>query len=130
MLLSRQLKRGADLWLNVPRLGREASGTSGMTAAMNGAINGSTNDGWIPEFARHGVNSFVLPEADLNLPTYEQDAFDAENLYNLLETVVLPMYYERPDEWMQIMKASIRDVVPNFDSDRMALEYAQKMYSI
>lgn len=130
MLLSRQLKRGADLWLNVPRLGREASGTSGMTAAMNGAINGSTNDGWIPEFARHGVNSFVLPEADLYLPTYEQDAFDAENLYNLLETVVLPMYYERPHEWLQIMKTSIRDVTPNFDSDRMALEYAQKMYSI
>ncbi|ADB39558.1 alpha-glucan family phosphorylase [Spirosoma linguale] len=130
MQLSRQLKGGADLWLNTPRLTREASGTSGMTAAMNGAVNASTNDGWIPEFARNGINSFVLPEASITGPVHEQDAFDAENLYALLETVVLPLYYERPHDWAAIMKASIQDVTPYFDSDRMAAEYAETLYKI
>lgn len=130
MALSRQLKRGADLWLNLPRLTREASGTSGMTAAMNGAINASTNDGWMPEFARSGQNSFVLPEADWTRPAHEQDAFDAENLYQLLETVILPLYYDRPAEWMAILKASVREVQPTFDSDRMATEYMEKLYMI
>ncbi|MEM9141435.1 MAG: alpha-glucan family phosphorylase, partial [Bacteroidota bacterium] len=59
--LSRKLKAGSDIWLNTPRITREASGTSGMTAAMNGSINVTTNDGWIPEFAKNGKNSFVLP---------------------------------------------------------------------
>lgn len=130
MQLSRQLKQGADLWLNTPRLTREASGTSGMTAAMNGAINCSTNDGWIPEFARHGVNSFVLPEADLTWPAHEQDAFDANNLFTLLETVILPMYYERPDQWLQLIKTGLHDIVPYFDSDRMATEYYETLYSL
>lgn len=128
--LSRLLKQGADLWLNTPRLTREASGTSGMTAAMNGALNCSTNDGWVPEFARPGINSFVLPEADLTWPTHEQDAFDADNLFTLLETVILPMYYEQPDEWLSMIKASMQDVVPYFDSDRMAAEYVEKLYSL
>ncbi|MCY7355981.1 MAG: alpha-glucan family phosphorylase [Rudanella sp.] len=130
MHLSRLLKQGADLWLNTPRLTREASGTSGMTAAMNGAINCSTNDGWVPEFAQNGVNSFVLPEASLNWPAHEQDAFDADNLFTLLETVILPMYYEQPDQWLGMMKNSMRDVVPYFDSDRMAVEYYEKLYSL
>lgn len=128
--LSKLLKKGADLWLNTPRLTREASGTSGMTAAMNGAINCSTNDGWVPEFARNGVNSFVLPEADLSWPTHQQDEFDADNLFTLLETVILPMYYDQPDQWLRLIKASMHDVVPAFDSDRMALEYYEKLYSL
>ncbi|QDK77492.1 alpha-glucan family phosphorylase [Spirosoma sp. KCTC 42546] len=128
--LSRLLKQGADLWLNTPRLTREASGTSGMTAAMNGALNCSTNDGWIPEFARPGINSFILPEADLSWPTHEQDAFDADNLFTLLETVILPMYYEQSDKWIGMIKASMQDVVPYFDSDRMATEYYEQLYSL
>lgn len=128
MHLSKLLKHGADLWLNTPRLTREASGTSGMTAAMNGAINCSTNDGWMPEFAHNGINSFILPEADPAWPAHEQDAFDAENLFTLLETVILPMYYEKPDQWLRILKNSLHDVVPYFDSDRMAREYAEKLY--
>lgn len=128
--LSKHLKQGADVWLNTPRLTREASGTSGMTAAMNGAINCSTNDGWIPEFARNGVNSFVLPEADLNWPAHEQDAFDADNLYRLLETVILPMYYEQPEQWAQLIKNSLHDITPYFDSDRMAREYYETLYSL
>ncbi|WP_460960427.1 alpha-glucan family phosphorylase [Spirosoma litoris] len=130
LYLSKRLKQGADLWLNTPRLTREASGTSGMTAAMNGAINCSTNDGWIPEFARNRQNSFVLPEADLSWPVHEQDAFDADNLYTLLETVILPMYYEQPQEWARIMANSIQDVVPYFDSNRMASDYYEKLYSL
>ncbi|QIP15147.1 alpha-glucan family phosphorylase [Spirosoma aureum] len=130
LYLSKLLKQGADLWLNTPRLTREASGTSGMTAAMNGAINCSTNDGWMPEFARNGINSFVLPEADLNWPVHEQDAFDADNLYTLLESVIVPMYYEKPEQWTRIMKSSIHDVVPYFDSNRMATEYYEKLYSL
>jgi len=128
--LSKLLKQGADLWLNTPRLTREASGTSSMTAAMNGAINCSTNDGWIPEFARNGINSFVLPEADLSWPAHEQDAFDADNLFTLLETVILPMYYEQPDQWLGMIKASLQDITPGFDSDRMAAEYYEKLYSL
>ena len=128
--LSRLLKRGADLWLNTPRLTREASGTSGMTAAMNGAINCSTNDGWVPEFSRNGINSFVLPEADPAWPAHEQDAFDADNLFTLLETVILPMYYEQPDQWLSIQKNSLRDIIPYFDADRMATEYYQTLYAL
>jgi hypothetical protein len=73
LTLSGLLKTGADVWLNTPRRPREASGTSGMTAAMNGAVNLSISDGWIPEFAKHGENSFVLPVVDLSLNHDEQD---------------------------------------------------------
>ena len=71
--LSAALKKGSDVWLNNPRLYREASGTSGMTAAMNGSVNFSIPDGWIPEFAVHGENSFVIEPADRKIPVHEQD---------------------------------------------------------
>ncbi|HEV2354872.1 MAG TPA: alpha-glucan family phosphorylase, partial [Puia sp.] len=71
--LSRILKQGADIWLNVPRYTHEASGTSGMTAAMNGAVNVSIADGWVPEFAKDKVNSFIIPAADPSLPEHELD---------------------------------------------------------
>ena len=127
--LSRKLKLGADVWLNTPRRPREASGTSGMTAAMNGAINFSVLDGWIPEFARHGENSFVLPVVDTSLPDHEQDDADYENLMRILEKEVIPTYYQNQPQWMAIMKQSMQDVVPQFDSDRMAREYYEIMYS-
>jgi starch phosphorylase len=127
--LSRQLKEGADIWLNTPRVTREASGTSGMSAAMNGAINMSTNDGWICEFYENEENSFVLPTVDHHLPTYEQDAADLDNLLTLLEEVVVPMYYKNRKRWNEIMTNSMNSVSPFFDSDRMADEYYEKMYS-
>ena len=127
--LSRQLKEGADIWLNTPRVTREASGTSGMSAAMNGAINMSTNDGWICEFYQNGENSFVLPTVDHHLPTYEQDAADLDNLLTLLEEVVVPMYYKNREKWNEIMTNSMNSVSPFFDSDRMADEYYEKMYN-
>jgi glycogen phosphorylase len=125
---SRLLKEGADVWLNTPRRPREASGTSGMTAAMNGAINLSISDGWIPEFAIDEVNCFVVPPADLDTPTEYQDIHDRDHLYDILEDKVIPRYYDHPDRWLQMVKRSMQDVYPQFDSDRMATEYYQVMY--
>jgi starch phosphorylase len=127
--LSRLLKGGADVWLNNPRLPREASGTSGMTAAMNGSINYSTYDGWIPEYSKHGVNSFIVPPVDLSLPVHQQDLLDLQNLLDILEEEIIPTYYDHPEKWVAIMKSSMQDVVPYFDSDRMAYQYYEKLYN-
>jgi starch phosphorylase len=127
--LSKMLKAGADVWLNLPRLRHEASGTSGMTAAMNGAVNLSLPDGWFPEFAKDKINSFVIAPCDISLPDYRQDEADANSLYDLLENEVIPMYYDYPQRWLEIMKNAMKDIVPQFDSDRMAAEYYEKMYS-
>ncbi|HEY8894523.1 MAG TPA: alpha-glucan family phosphorylase [Niastella sp.] len=128
--LSKLLKNGADVWLNVPRLSHEASGTSGMAAAMNGAINVSTPDGWFPEFAKDKINSFIIPAASASLADHEQDAIDSNNLYDLLEKEIIPMYYDYPDRWLSIVQNSMQDIVPYFDSNRMAAEYYEKMYFI
>lgn len=127
--LSALLKKGSDVWLNNPRITREASGTSGMTAAMNGSINFSIPDGWVPEFSVHCMNSFVIPPADHHLPVEMQDENDYRNLMQILESEVIPTYYNHRDKWVEMMKAGMRDVVPNFDSDRMAIEYYEKLYS-
>ena len=127
--LSKMLKEGSDIWLNNPRVPREASGTSGMTAAMNGGVNFSTIDGWVPEFAKHGKNAFVVPQADSNWPEYEQDAYDGKNLLDVLEEEILPLYYGDKQGWLEVVKNSMKDVVPYFDSDRMAAEYYEKLYS-
>ncbi len=128
MDLSRKLKEGSDIWLNTPRITREASGTSGMTAAMNGSLNLSINDGWIPEFQKNGENCFVLPELDHNMPVWQQDKIDADNLYDILENKVIPMYYDRPQEWQKMVFQSIDDVIPDFSSHRMAEQYYQELY--
>ncbi len=127
--LSKRLKQAADLWLNNPRVPREASGTSGMTAAMNGAVNFSTDDGWIPEFVDHGHNGFVVPKADYaKMNTQDQDQYDLNKMYELLEKDVLPMYYENYETWRQIAKNGMRDVRFQFDSGRMAHEYYDLLY--
>ncbi|MBS1643256.1 MAG: alpha-glucan family phosphorylase [Bacteroidetes bacterium] len=129
LFLSRRLKQAADVWLNNPRVPREASGTSGMTAAMNGAVNVSTDDGWIPEFANPGINSFVVPKADYaNMTVHEQDDYDLKKMYDILENEILPAYYENPDSWRQVVKNGMRDVRHQFDSNRMAHEYYEIMY--
>ena len=129
--LSRQLKKGSDVWLNNPRVTREASGTSGMTAAMNGSINFSTNDGWIREFKEMNKtqNSFVLPIVDHNLPIYQQDQMDLDNLYQMLEKEILPLYYDTPEKWWNLVETSMKQIVPYFDSARMVDEYYMKMYN-
>ena len=127
--LSKRLKQAADCWLNNPRVPREASGTSGMTAAMNGAINFSTDDGWIPEFINHGYNGFVVPKADYEkMATYEQDEYDLNKLYEILENEILPLYYSNYNTWRQVMKNGMQDVRFQFDSNRMAHEYYELMY--
>jgi glycogen phosphorylase len=127
--LSKRLKQAADIWLNNPRVPREASGTSGMTAAMNGAINFSTDDGWIPEFIDQGHNGFVVPKADYaKMSVQEQDQYDLDKIYDMLENEILPMYYERYDTWRVIAKNGMRDVRFQFDSGRMANEYYELLY--
>ena len=130
LTLSKRLKQASDIWLNNPRVPREASGTSGMTAAMNGAVNFSTNDGWICEFINHGNNGFLVPPADYaSMTTQEQDAYDLEKIYEILENQILPLYYENPGVWRQIVKNGMRDVRWQFDSNRMAKEYYDVMYN-
>jgi len=127
--LSKRLKQAADCWLNNPRVPREASGTSGMTAAMNGAVNFSTNDGWIPEFVHHGNNGFVVPPADyMNMPVQAQDQYDLDQMYELLNKQILPLYYDDYGTWRQIVKNGMRDVQIQFDSNRMAEEYYELLY--
>jgi len=122
--LSKRLKQAGDVWLNNPRVPREASGTSGMTAAMNGSVNFSTDDGWIPEFINHGHNGFVIPKADYaNMTVQEQDEYDLEKLYEILEKEILPLYYDNYDTWRMVIKNGMRDVRFQFDSNRMAHEY-------
>ena len=129
LTLSKRLKQAADCWLNNPRVPREASGTSGMTAAMNGAVNFSTDDGWIPEFINHGHNGFVVPKTDYeNMETHEQDEYDLNSLYEILENEILPTYYHDYSTWRQIIKNGMQDVRLRFDSNRMAHEYYTLLY--
>ena len=126
--LSGHLKKGSDLWLNNPKLYHEASGTSGMTAAMNGSINLSIPDGWVPEFAKHKHNSFLIQSAEDSLSQEARDGEEAKNLLDLLEHEIIPMYYDSRSEWLRIMKNGMREVVPHFDAGRMAHEYYEKLY--
>ena len=128
--LSKRLKQASDIWLNNPRVPREASGTSGMTAAMNGSVNFSTDDGWIPEFVNHGNNGFVVPQADYeNMHVQAQDDYDLNAIYEILENEILPVYYDHYDTWRQVTKNGMRDVRFQFDSNRMAHEYYEKLYN-
>jgi starch phosphorylase len=129
LTLSKRLKQAADMWLNNPRVPREASGTSGMTAAMNGAVNFSTDDGWIPEFIHHANNGFVVPKADYaNMHVQEQDQYDLDKIYEILLNEILPLYYDNYDTWRQIAKNGMRDVRFQFESARMAAEYYDLLY--
>jgi glycogen phosphorylase len=126
--LSGHLKRGSDVWLNNPRMYREASGTSGMTAAMNGSVNVSIPDGWVPEFATHGKNSFIIQNANDAFPPEERDRKEEQTLLDLLEKEVIPTYYDSPEKWTKIVKTAMKEILPRFDSGRMADEYYKEMY--
>ena len=128
MHLSKALKQGSDIWLNNPRVPREASGTSGMTAAMVGSVNLSTHDGWVPEFNRQGENGWMIPPVDLTWSFEQQDETDRVNLLKILNEEILPIYYDRPERWWEIVKNSMREVTPRFDSDRMARDYYERVY--
>jgi starch phosphorylase len=129
LAMSAMLKKGADVWLNTPRYGREASGTSGMSAAMNGAVNCSIPDGWVAEFAHDKHNAFVIPVAtDLLHDHVLLDQEEGRRLYQVLTESIIPIYYTNSDEWSKIMMHAMKEVVPYFDSDRMVNEYDEKMY--
>jgi starch phosphorylase len=129
MKLSKLLKQGSDIWLNNPRIPQEASGTSGMTAAMNASINLSTWDGWIPEFVENGKNGFVIPPVDYeHLSEEEQDRQDLSNLLNIIQNDIAPLYYNNPKSWYKLAIRSMKEVVPEFESGRMASEYYEKLY--
>ncbi|HVW16440.1 MAG TPA: alpha-glucan family phosphorylase [Mucilaginibacter sp.] len=127
--LSAMLKKGSDVWLNNPRMYREASGTSGMTAAMNGSINLSLPDGWVPEFARDKENCFVIPPADDQLQPQEKDHLECQGLLDIIDHVIRPMYYNDQKKWVGMIRKAATDVVPMFDSGRMADEYYKIMYN-
>ena len=127
--LSDHLKKGSDIWLNNPRLYHEASGTSGMTAAMNGSVNLSIPDGWVPEFAKHGKNCFIIDTADDGLTQESKDKIEAQKLLDVLEKEIIPLYYDHPAKWQKVIASSMNDVLPFFDSGRMAEEYYEKLYN-
>jgi glycogen phosphorylase len=129
LALSKRLKQASDIWLNNPRVPREASGTSGMTAAMNGSVNFSTNDGWICEFINQGKNGWVVPPIDYSkINIQEQDEYDLNQLYEILEKQILPTYYDNKQGWRDIVKTGMHDVRYHFDSNRMADEYYKILY--
>ena len=127
--LSMMLKKGADIWLNTPRITREASGTSGMSAAMNGAINFSIADGWHPEFCKEGKNGFTIKGSDVNSPIDVQDYNDNKSMMDIFEEQIIPMYYDSPKKWAKMMMRSMNDVHQGFDSSIMAEKYYNEMYN-
>jgi starch phosphorylase len=131
MQMAQVLVAGCDVWLNVPRPPLEASGTSGMKAAMNGVLNLSVLDGWWAE-AHDGTHGWALPgEED---PNHEaQDDRDAQKLLDLLESEIIPLFHDRdadgvPRGWMQRVKASIRSAAQDFSARRMLGDYVQQIY--
>ena len=127
------LVQGCDVWLNNPRKPLEASGTSGMKAAINGVPHLSVGDGWWAE-GYTGQNGWTIdggaPSADFDA----SDAADAHALYTLLETQVVPTFYDRdaagvPRRWLGIVRESIRTVAPRFSARRMVKEYVERMYT-
>jgi glycogen phosphorylase len=132
MTLARRLVQGVDLWLNTPRRPFEASGTSGMKAALNGVPNCSILDGWWAEAYSPEVG-FAIETLDGAASETEQDEADADALYAVLEEQVLPAYYERdeaglPQRWTELMRESIAELGPRFGTARMVAEYVERLY--
>lgn len=128
--LSGLLKRGADVWLNTPRRPLEASGTSGMSANMNGAIHCSTFDGWAVEGTFDGINGFIINENVniSNLSLEDQDKLDYEAMMDLLENRIIPLYYNQPEQWAGMMRNAINTAEAYFTSERMVIEYFNQLY--
>jgi len=125
--LARAMVSGVDVWLNTPRRPQEASGTSGMKAAINGVLNLSIYDGWWVE-GYNGKNGWVVGDESLEPEHEENDQRDSESLYNILETQIIPTYYENRTKWLSMMRESIKSIVPRFSTHRMVKEYMDKTY--
>jgi len=132
MHMARYLVQGVDVWLNTPRRLREACGTSGMKASLNGVPHLSVLDGWWHE-GYNGANGWAIGNGLETASSEEEDKADAEALYRLLEEKIVPLYYDRdrngvPRSWIRVVKEAIRSVAPIFCTRRMLKEYAERMY--
>ena len=131
--LARRLVSGVDVWLNNPIYPLEASGTSGMKAAMNGVLNLSVLDGWWAE-GYDGSNGWgIVPHGSDFDPAY-RDHEEANDLYDLLERQVVPLYFERhghsySPQWVEMAKASMITILPRFNAERQVLDYVEKLYA-
>jgi len=128
MSIGRMLTRGSDIWLNNPRRPLEASGTSGMKAAMNGVLNLSILDGWWPEACVHGVTGWQFGNGFEHEEEEIQDAHDLKALYKVLLEEVIPTYYENKSAWMDMMRESILQTKEPFAVKRMLEEYYELLY--
>ena len=128
--LSGMLKRGSDIWLNTPLRPFEASGTSGMSANANGALHLSIFDGWTVEGTFNGINGYTVeyPELDDEMPWEERHWKDHKCVMSLLEDQIIPTYYENKQEWARLMRQAIRTSEAYFNSDRMVIEYFNRLY--
>jgi starch phosphorylase len=132
MNLARYLVQGVDVWMNTPRRPMEASGTSGMKAGINGALNFSVLDGWWRE-VYDGANGWAIGEDQDSESSQAQDEKDADDLYNILENEIIPLYYERDSKeishpWIARMKWSLKTIIPQFSTRRMVKEYVERLY--
>lgn len=130
--VARYLVQGVDVWMNVPRRPMEASGTSGMKAAMNGVLNFSVLDGWWIE-GYNGSNGFAIGDMAPGQSEDTMDAADAESLYATLENEIIPAYYSLDADglsrdWIERMKNSMATLTPQFSSDRMVNDYLNNIY--
>src|SRR6204780_4706354 len=125
-----EMVQGVDLWLNTPRRGEEACGTSGMKAGINGVLNLSILDGWFDEAAEH-TGGWAIGDREPYFP--DRDHAHASGLYSILENEIVPMFYENreqgvPMEWMQRVKQSLAYVSAQFNCQRMVGEYRTELY--
>lgn len=130
--VAKAMVQGCDIWLNTPRRPMEASGTSGMKAAVNGTLNASILDGWFPE-AYNGRNGFAIGDEREFINAEYQDEIESRQLYSLLEEQVIPRFYDRdeeglPREWIAMQKDAIATMGGAFSSDRMVREYTEQLY--
>ncbi len=128
--LSALLKKGTDVWLNTPLRPFEASGTSGMSANMNGALHLSIYDGWAVEGTFDDINGYTVtyPGIDDDVPWEERHWKDYECMMDIVENKILPTYYEDHKKWDKLMRQSISTAEAYFHSDRMVIEYYNRLY--
>jgi glycogen phosphorylase len=127
--LSRILKQGSDIWLNCPRRPLEASGTSGMSAGLNGALHFSTFDGWWVEGYIPGQTGWVIGDDQVPETVEEQDQKDYRSMMDTLENEIIPMFYGNQQEWGRRMLLARHVAESQFTSNRMILEYYARLYS-
>ena len=128
--LSALLKKGSDIWLNTPLRPFEASGTSGMSANMNGALHLSIYDGWTVEGTFTGINGYTVeyPGLDDEIPWEERHKKDNKCIMDIIENQIIPTYYDNKLEWARMMRQAIRTSEAYFNSDRMVIEYYNRLY--